>query len=296
MEHTVSPWWRGAAALTVLVSGLSLSVAGAAATPARTTKAPTSQLGATAGADQRSLPPAQTTQQEPTPITDCSDDKQLQADAAAGGSYVFKCQGEITLTHVITAAVDLTLASPGPNSLTISGNTAAPGCKSGTACQDRAFDIRGGTVTLSGLTIEGTVTGANGASGTGGQSVDPGGGAILVQGGTLDLTDDVITGSYVQAGAGGDGANRGNGGNAGSAGGGAVYVATGATLNADQLTVQNSYVSASDAPIVLEPLQSRRDHRSVAAATTAGRVGRRHGARGWRLRGWDIEHRRHSHL
>lgn len=80
--------------------------------------------------------------------------------------------------------------------------------------------------------------------------MDPGGGAILVQGGTLDLTDDVITGSYVQAGAGGDGANRGNGGNAGSAGGGAVYVATGATLNADQLTVQNSYVSASDAPIV----------------------------------------------
>lgn len=249
MRQPVSPCRRDVAVLAMVVGAFVPNLAGTASGSPRA-NAPTFLPSTTVSVDARLLA-EQAAQLTAKPITDCSDDKQLQADAAAGGSFTFQCVGEIRLAHLITVTKDLSLTSPDPASVTISGDTVAPGCKSGTRCLDRAFEIDGATVSLTGLTIDGTVTGASGPSGGGdGESVNPGGGAILVAGGTLDLTNDVITASSAQGGDGGDGANRGSGGEAGSATGGAVYVAAGATLNANQLTIQNSAAFAGNVPIV----------------------------------------------
>jgi hypothetical protein len=124
--------------------------------------------------------------------------------AQAGDTIVFKSglSGTITLASEIAIHSDLTITGPGASQLTISGNNAS-----------RVFDVSGGTVTLTGLTIAGGLATSSAPNGSKG-------GAIYHGGGTLNLSGDVFSG------------NMANGTNAGDLGfGGAILNASGATLS-----------------------------------------------------------------
>jgi hypothetical protein len=211
-----------------------------------------------------------------TPITDCSDDVQIQQDVSVGGSYVFTCSGTITLSQALTVSTDLTLDG-GSAKVTLSGQ--------GT---DRLFTIDAGHVTISGLTLEQGVapvvsansepTGADGADGAPGQPGGPGqlgpnasptptvaqGGAVYVAAGAnVSLVNDNVTNNFAPGGSGGFGGsggqggeggtcdsqgNGGAGGNGGDAGqalpgkdgmGGGVYVSQGASLTVTGSTFSN---------------------------------------------------------
>ncbi len=201
----------------------------------------------------------------PTAITDCTDDSQLQADAAAGGRYGFECSGTIQLTGPLIVTHDFFLDGGG-NKVRIQGpllTGSGPYCQTGygnfqplSACF-RLFDVQGGHVSLSGLTLAGGVVTTVGATGTNGTTGPPpqdnascggdgtnggpaggapppaqGGGIFVGSGAFLTLVDDQffnmvaksIGGSGGTGGYGGDcgsgdtGGNGGNGGNGGPSG------------------------------------------------------------------------------
>src|SRR5205823_1425627 len=69
--------------------------------------------------------------------------RQAVADVAPGGTVTFDVAGTITLTGgELTIDKDLTINGPGANQLTVSGNNLS-----------RVFNINGGSVRISGLTI-----------------------------------------------------------------------------------------------------------------------------------------------
>jgi probable HAF family extracellular repeat protein/parallel beta-helix repeat protein len=110
--------------------------------------------------------------------------RQAILDTPPGGTVDFQpgLSGTITLTTgELAINQDLTIAGPGANVITVSGNHAS-----------RVFDITGTVVvTISGLTI------ANGQS--------SGGGAIVNYTGTLTLTDSAISGNVASGSTGGPG-------------------------------------------------------------------------------------------
>ena len=57
----------------------------------------------------------------PAPISNCANDAQLQAAAAAGGSHTFDCSGKIYLSGTITVAKTLTIDAGG-RSVIINGS------------------------------------------------------------------------------------------------------------------------------------------------------------------------------
>ena len=76
----------------------------------------------------------------PTPITQCGNDTELRTDVAAGGSYVFQCQGgsaAFNLTTPLIVSSSVTLDATGQQIFISDFN-------------DRAFNVDGGTLTLIG--------------------------------------------------------------------------------------------------------------------------------------------------
>jgi IPT/TIG domain len=188
-----------------------------------------------------------------TTITDCSDATGLESALSAGGSYVFTCSGTITVQDlVVTKSVSLNATGM---SVTLSGGYAG-----------RVFDVQSGTLNLTAVTIsageatsgDAASNGVDGIEGTGGMAgvsgggpptgTDGGGGgdgtagtagsdgesatgvaqggAVLVEGGTVDLTNVTVSESRAV------GQNGGNGGNGGSGGDGGAGGAGGCTLYA----------------------------------------------------------------
>ena len=150
--------------------------------------------------------------------------------ASPGDVITFAATGTITsFAGQLLIDKDLTIAGPGPNNLSVSGNNSS-----------RVFQIAGGvTVALSGLTVSGGQA-PDGAAGTNAATPGwPGGdGGGIYNSGTLALTNCVITGC--RSGQGGAGfsyqnflppasgtSNGGPGGN-----GGGIYNAGGLTLMA----------------------------------------------------------------
>jgi len=147
-------------------------------------------------------------------ITDCANDSQLQAAAAAGGRIVFACSGNIGLSQAVTLSSNTTVDGTG-QSVTLS----APG-------GNRVFFMNGGVGTLNHLSlVNGYINQDNGGA------VLANGSAILlnstisnsvaayyggaVYGGALFLANDTFSGN-------------------GASGGGAIY--TGAQLSITNCT------------------------------------------------------------
>jgi deoxyribonuclease NucA/NucB len=168
----------------------------------------------------------------PKPITDCSDDAQLRADVAAGGSYVFTCSGTMALTQPLVVTKDVTIDGADQR-VTISD------------ASDRVFTVNGGTLTLHGgidgcssasgacLSIEGSVSGAGGDSGAGGT---PGTNGKQGQG------NECTTATPERGGDGTAGGNGKPGGDGKPGRGGALYVAAGATASLQGVEVSGSAV------------------------------------------------------
>jgi hypothetical protein len=133
----------------------------------------------------------------------------------------FLCDGTIQLTNTITVSLPTILDANGHN-VVLSGGGAF-----------RLFSVDPGvSLTLTNLTIaNGLAQGANGAAGLDGAEAD--GGAILVNGGTLNLLGCRIWTNSAVGGAGGDSTGTGSylNGSGGPALGGAIYV-IGGTINA----------------------------------------------------------------
>jgi YVTN family beta-propeller protein len=103
------------------------------------------------------------------------------ASASPGDTITFSVTGTITLASTLTITQDLTIGGPGASSLAISGNNAV-----------QVFSISGGTVTISGVTIE------NGNAGSG-----YGGG--IYNFGTVTLTNSTLSGNSANGGGGSGG-------------------------------------------------------------------------------------------
>ena len=100
------------------------------------------------------------------------------ANADTGDTINITATGTITLLSALPAiAADMTIAGPGANSLTVSGNNSTT--------VGTIFTINSGTVSISGLTI------ANGVGNCGGSSFDRGGG-ICIPGGTVTLANIAV--------------------------------------------------------------------------------------------------------
>jgi hypothetical protein len=147
------------------------------------------------------------------------------------------------------------------------GNATGGGILGGNAALGGAVLIDGGTVAMTSVAISNNVAqGARGADGHAGDTGQAGGdggaggnargGGIYLGAGSLTLTNDVLSGNIAQGGAGGSGGNAGNvnavkspvattggaggnGGNAGTAAGGAMYVAGGKLVVADDTFATN---------------------------------------------------------
>jgi hypothetical protein len=119
----------------------------------------------------------------PKLITNCSNDRQLQAAAATGGSYPFAVPCAVTLTKPLTIDKNFSLNGAGYRVLIAGPSTGSHG---------RVFTIEGGQVTLTGVSFRGEIDGfgtlgaQSGDSSTGGPG-QPGadlvGGAMLIDGG-----------------------------------------------------------------------------------------------------------------
>ena len=135
-------------------------------------------------------------------ITDCANDSQLQAAAAAGGRIVFACSGNIGLSQAVTLSSNTTVDGTG-QSVTLS----APG-------GNRVFFMNGGVGTLNHLSlVNGYINQDNGGA------VLANGSAILlnstisnsvaayyggaVYGGALFLANDTFSGNGASGGGGG---------------------------------------------------------------------------------------------
>jgi hypothetical protein len=170
----------------------------------------------------------------------------LQADVLAGGSYVFTCTGTIDLTKTLDVSKDLSLATQG-QAVTLYADDIGWGEAHGDA-QARVFDITGGTVTLSGLSLTGGnavdfasppaangeegaqgengadpgdpgLPGSNGTDGTAGGAAGPiaqGGGLYIGTGATVTLVNDTIDDNDAGNWNSNDGGAGGNGGGGGS--------------------------------------------------------------------------------
>ena len=155
--------------------------------------------------------------------------RQVLLDAGAGDTINFNnsVTGTITLTSgELDISQSVTITGPGAAVLAVDG-----GHTSGVAGTpgSRVFGITGGTVSISGLTIQ------NGHDQSGN-----GGGGVLVTGGTtvVTLTNCTLTGNAVvgPAGAGGDNATHLGGGGGAAGLGGAVFNGPGASLTATGCT------------------------------------------------------------
>ena len=103
--------------------------------------------------------------------------RQAIGNATPGETLTFAVSGSITLTSgELFITNNLTITGPGASQLTVQRSTAA-----GTP-DFRVFDIRSGTVTISGLTVN------NGRS-------DSGGGVFIRAGSVLTMHDLVISGN-----------------------------------------------------------------------------------------------------
>jgi hypothetical protein len=159
----------------------------------------------------------------PTPITDCADSGGLLAAIAAGGQYVFNCSGTIQAHDmVVSNAV----------SLDATGHTVTIDAQD----QGRVFDLTGGTLTLTGLTLKnGSVTGSPSNFATSGQ--DGTSGQVGAHGASPPSSN---------GGPGGNGTAGSDGGpgqSGMSAQGGEIYLAPGATLNLNGDTLQSGFAS-----------------------------------------------------
>ena len=163
----------------------------------------------------------------PTPITDCSDDTQLRTDASTGGAYVFECSGTVQLSNQLVVTHDFSLSNcPTPTtcqSVTLLGSGSYLSTGNYYSVPTfRLFDVEGGTVSISGITLDdgqagyldtaGTA-GSDGANGTAGADGTPG---VVSDGGS--------------GGSGTPGGDGGGGGAGTAVQGGAIYIATGATV------------------------------------------------------------------
>ncbi len=152
------------------------------------------------------------------------------AAAGSGDTISFAVTGTIRLTSgELEIGKDLTIAGPGADALSISGNGAsrvffvnpgAPGATSPPAS--------GPTVNISGLTVlDGNATGGDGGAGQtcggGGGGAAGMGGGMFVNGGTVTLKNMVFTNNQATGGSGGPGG--GGGGCSPSAGGGGGGIA-----------------------------------------------------------------------
>ena len=154
--------------------------------------------------------------------------RQAIADANPGDTIAFDVAGTITLTSgelggVSGISKDLTIAGPGADQLTISGNNAS-----------RVFTIVGGSVTISGVTV------------TNGSSADVGGG-IYNFGGTVTLNNSTISGNTAPDRGGGihnEGTlilnNSTVSGNTAASIGGGIYNAGAGTLTLTSSTVSGN--------------------------------------------------------
>ena len=173
----------------------------------------------------------------PAVIRSCTE-KALDAAVKAGGSYVFGCSGTIALSAQIQVpSHDVISLSAGGNTVTLAGGPAS--------AFSRIFLVRGGTLSLTGLTLvaqvepNGGPNGSNGAVGSDGASGslpgDPGkngtaggnggngkngsparGGAMLIQAGShVSIARCTFKGDLVAGASGGTG---GVGGTSGSGG------------------------------------------------------------------------------
>jgi hypothetical protein len=160
----------------------------------------------------------------PIPITDCVDDTGLQQAVATGGSYVFACNGTISLKSTLTVAGTVSL-NAGGNAVTIAG-TNQYGVQT-----VQLFDVTSGAnLSLNGLKLAG-----GGAIGSAGAVGATGGQGALGTMGTPGASQSNPNG---QPGTPGDPGNPGDPGDPGDqAEGGAIFEAAGATvtLNGDTL-------------------------------------------------------------
>jgi CSLREA domain-containing protein len=133
--------------------------------------------------------------------------RQAILSAAADDTINFAVSGQITLTSgELAIAKDLTIAGPGANFLSISGNNAS-----------RLFNLNGVTATISGLTLT-----------QGLDATSSGGGAVLTNSSNLTF-DQVVVSNNVET----------------SANGGAIEV-NGGTLNITDSTFANNKDTGSD--------------------------------------------------
>jgi hypothetical protein len=133
---------------------------------------------------------------------------------------------------------------------------AGTGGAGGTAAGGAAYNGADSTLDLSdaALALGGATGGAGGSGGTGGNGGDGLGGAIFnagptpsffgtLPGGTLALSDVVVTGNWAQGGAAGGGATPGT---AGLGIGGGLYLSTGGTATLKKARVVGNSASTSD--------------------------------------------------
>ena len=138
--------------------------------------------------------------------------RQAMQTAAPGDTINFLITGTITLTSgELLIATNLSIVGPGAGSLTVM-RSSTPGTPS-----FRIFNIAGGTVSISGVTISnGLVVGATGSGafppdpGPGGSGGSGSAGGILNQA-TLFLANCAINGNSAVGGAGGFGTSGGSG-------------------------------------------------------------------------------------
>ena len=110
--------------------------------------------------------------------------------APAGAAITFSVQGIIDVRSNIVINKNLTVTGPGANLLTLRGNLTKNGSQGSSL-----FEIRGGVVGISGLTLrEG--------SGTDDNSNQSFGGAVYVSGGTVTLSNNVLANNFAQNGGG----------------------------------------------------------------------------------------------
>ncbi len=190
----------------------------------------------------------------PIPITNCSNDQQIQQDAAQGGSYYFSVNCSVTLSKPLTVDSNLSLNADGHTAYLFSG----------TGYAYRVFNVNSGNLTLTGVQLNGSIydiggSGANGGTGAnGGSGFSAGplrGGAMSISPGAhVTLSGGAVRG--VLKSEGGSGGNGGaqssatsagtDGGGAGDGGnvqGGAIYVAHGATLTVVHAPIYGSATS-----------------------------------------------------
>jgi len=178
-------------------------------------------------------------------LTNCNE-AGLRLALSQTGSVMFACSGTITLGSPIVISNQVTLDAAGSDVTLAGGGT------------NRLFEVEsGGELHLIGLTLRGgRATGTDGLDGTeAGQSGRAGqranGGAILIHGGSVRITQCVLRDNVAQGGDGGDGFVAGgcdapgNGGAGGLSFGGAIHMNNGA-LFIEKTTIRDNAAVGGD--------------------------------------------------